>query len=63
MLTWIKTGRLGMGHYYRVNTEHVLFAVKGSGYLFCAMTCETTSPPPPVGRTPASRRPSTTSSS
>jgi N6-adenosine-specific RNA methylase IME4 len=29
MLTWIKTGRLGMGHYYRGNTEHVLFAARG----------------------------------
>lgn len=29
ILTWIKP-RLGMGTYYRNNTEHVLFAVKGS---------------------------------
>lgn len=29
ILTWVKP-RLGMGTYYRNNTEHVLFAVKGS---------------------------------
>ena len=29
ILTWIKP-RLGMGHYFRNNTEHVVFAVKGS---------------------------------
>jgi N6-adenosine-specific RNA methylase IME4 len=29
MLTWIKSGSLGLGHYYRVNTEHCLFAVRG----------------------------------
>lgn len=29
MLTWIKTGTLGMGFYYRNMTEHVLFGVRG----------------------------------
>lgn len=29
ILTWVKTG-FGMGHYYRNNTEHVLFCVRGS---------------------------------
>lgn len=29
VLTWVKPG-LGMGHYYRNNTEHVVFAVRGS---------------------------------
>lgn len=29
ILTWVKS-RLGMGHYFRNNTEHVLFAVRGS---------------------------------
>jgi N6-adenosine-specific RNA methylase IME4 len=29
MLTWVKGRRLGMGHYYRGNTEHVLFATRG----------------------------------
>jgi N6-adenosine-specific RNA methylase IME4 len=28
VLTWVKPG-LGMGHYFRNNTEHVLFAVRG----------------------------------
>lgn len=28
ILTWVKS-RIGMGHYYRNNTEHVLFAVRG----------------------------------
>ncbi len=28
-ITWIKSG-MGMGYYYRVSTEHCLFAVKGS---------------------------------
>lgn len=28
MLTWVKPG-IGMGHYYRNNTEHVVFAVRG----------------------------------
>jgi N6-adenosine-specific RNA methylase IME4 len=30
MLTWCKTGHLGLGHYFRTNTEHVLFGVRGS---------------------------------
>lgn len=29
ILTWVKPG-IGMGYYYRNNTEHVLFAVRGS---------------------------------
>ncbi len=30
MLTWVKPGRkLGLGHYFRNNTEHVLFGVRG----------------------------------
>lgn len=29
MLTWIKTGTLGMGFYFRNMTEHVLFGVRG----------------------------------
>lgn len=29
MLTWVKTGPLGLGFYFRGNTEHVLFCVKG----------------------------------
>lgn len=29
VLTWVKPG-IGMGHYYRNNTEHVVFAVRGS---------------------------------
>lgn len=28
MLTWVKT-QIGMGHYFRNNTEHVLFCVRG----------------------------------
>lgn len=28
VLTWVKPG-IGMGHYYRNNTEHVVFAVRG----------------------------------
>lgn len=28
-VTWIKTGGLGLGHYYRVCTEHVLLCVRG----------------------------------
>ena len=28
MLTWVKP-QIGMGHYYRNNTEHILFAVRG----------------------------------
>jgi N6-adenosine-specific RNA methylase IME4 len=30
VLTWCKTGHLGLGHYFRTNTEHVLFGVRGS---------------------------------
>jgi N6-adenosine-specific RNA methylase IME4 len=29
-VTWIKTGGLGLGHYYRVNTEHALLCVRGA---------------------------------
>lgn len=29
LLTWVKTGPLGLGFYFRGNTEHVLFCVKG----------------------------------
>ena len=29
LLTWRKTGTLGMGYYFRGDTEHVLFAVRG----------------------------------
>ena len=29
MLTWEKPGGLGMGYYFRNNTEHVLFCVRG----------------------------------
>jgi len=28
-LTWLKTGTLGMGYYFRGDTEHVLFGVRG----------------------------------
>ncbi len=28
-LTWLKTGPLGMGYYFRGETEHVLFGVRG----------------------------------
>lgn len=30
MLTWVKTGRVGMGFYFRGQTEHILFGVRGS---------------------------------
>lgn len=30
VLTWCKEGHLGMGRYFRNQTEHVLFGVKGS---------------------------------
>ncbi len=30
MLTWVKPGRGGMGWYFRGQTEHVLFGVRGS---------------------------------
>lgn len=29
ILTWVKTGRLGMGSYFRGMTEHVLFGTRG----------------------------------
>ncbi len=29
ILTWVKTGALGLGRYFRNNTEHVVFAVRG----------------------------------
>lgn len=29
LLTWVKTGSLGMGFYFRGETEHVLFGVRG----------------------------------
>jgi len=29
MITWIKPNGLGLGHYWRNNTEHCLFAIKG----------------------------------
>lgn len=29
-LTWAKKGHLGLGHYFRTQTEHLLFGVKGS---------------------------------
>jgi N6-adenosine-specific RNA methylase IME4 len=29
LLTWVKRGALGMGFYWRGNTEHVLFCVRG----------------------------------
>lgn len=29
LLTWDKTGPLGMGYYFRGRTEHVIFAVRG----------------------------------
>lgn len=33
-LTWVKPS-IGMGNYYRVNTEHVLFAVRGRLPTLC----------------------------
>lgn len=30
VLTWCKTGHLGLGRYFRNQTEHVLFGVRGS---------------------------------
>lgn len=30
MITWVKGERVGLGWYYRVDTEHCLFAVRGS---------------------------------
>ena len=29
-LTWIKKGHLGLGRYFRTQTEHILFGVRGS---------------------------------
>jgi N6-adenosine-specific RNA methylase IME4 len=29
VLTWIKTGKFGLGNYFRNSTEHVLFGVRG----------------------------------
>jgi N6-adenosine-specific RNA methylase IME4 len=29
MLTWVKTGPMGLGFYFRGHTEHVLFCVRG----------------------------------
>lgn len=29
ILTWVKENRLGLGHYFRNSTEHVLFGVRG----------------------------------
>lgn len=29
MVTWEKTGRLGLGYWLRVNTEHMLYGVRG----------------------------------
>jgi N6-adenosine-specific RNA methylase IME4 len=40
MLTWVKPG-IGMGHYFRNNTEHVVFAVRGS--LRCKLRNQPTS--------------------
>lgn len=30
MLTWVKTGQMGMGWYFRNHAEHVLFGIRGS---------------------------------
>jgi N6-adenosine-specific RNA methylase IME4 len=30
LLTWIKSGNIGLGYYFRNTTEHVIFAVRGS---------------------------------
>jgi N6-adenosine-specific RNA methylase IME4 len=30
LLTWVKGDKVGLGWYYRVDTEHVLFATRGS---------------------------------
>lgn len=40
VLTWVKPG-IGMGHYYRNNTEHVVFSVRGS--LGCKLKNQPTS--------------------
>ncbi len=31
-VVWTKEGRLGLGQYFRIQHEHLLFAVRGSGY-------------------------------
>jgi N6-adenosine-specific RNA methylase IME4 len=36
LLTWDKTGPLGMGYYFRGRTEHVVFATKGKAPIPCA---------------------------
>lgn len=33
LLTWIKTGQPGLGSYFRVCTEHVLFCTRGRGVV------------------------------
>lgn len=33
LLTWNKTGPLGMGYYFRGRTEHVLFGVRGNASI------------------------------
>lgn len=30
LLTWVKGSKVGMGAYYRIDTEHVLFCVRGN---------------------------------
>lgn len=30
LLTWVKSGPLGLGQYFRIDTEHVAFGVRGS---------------------------------
>ena len=37
MLTWRKLGTLGMGYYFRGDTEHVLFGVRGKAPIPAAM--------------------------
>lgn len=36
ILTWIKTGPLGLGRYYRGQTEHVIFGVRGNSPILPA---------------------------
>lgn len=33
LLTWVKTGAPGLGFYFRSNTEHVLFGVRGNAWI------------------------------
>jgi N6-adenosine-specific RNA methylase IME4 len=33
LLTWVKTGPPGLGFYFRVNTEHVLFCTRGDARI------------------------------